>query len=61
MVCQDGLSDVLHGAVRKLVSLDLRGVSLAVTDEIVEYCPNLQYLEIFMRRGVYGKAVRGRD
>jgi hypothetical protein len=43
---QDGLIDVLRVIGGNLVSLELWDMNLEVIDSVVEYCPNLQYLEM---------------
>jgi hypothetical protein len=46
---RDGLIDVFRVIGGNLVSLDLWEMSVEAIDVIVEYCPNLQYLELNLR------------
>jgi hypothetical protein len=57
---------VLSAIGRNLVSLDLWEPSKVVVDGIVEHCPNLQYLEIWLeykdeieREGLVGELKNG--
>jgi hypothetical protein len=43
---QDGVLDDLRVIGRNLVSLVLREMSVDGIDGVVEYCPNLQYLQV---------------
>jgi hypothetical protein len=46
MVWRDGMRDVLRVVGRNLVSLVLWEMSIEEIDGVVEYCPNLQYLQV---------------
>jgi hypothetical protein len=48
MCWRDGMRDVLRVIGRNLISLKLWDIYLESIDAVVEYCPNLQYLELLV-------------
>jgi hypothetical protein len=51
------MRDVLRVIGRNLISLELRKMSVEEIDGVVEYCPNLQYLNVTSRGVMNGERV----